>query len=626
MRKGFTLVELLGVIAILAILAIIGIPVYGNIRNSVNKSVYESKVKNVESGAESYAEETGSTVLYVQDLINSGKIEADNEMGIYMDPLKNRDMKCDIINVKYEDNQYVAALQSNDDCSINLQSVYGMASIKLYSNENLSGDPTVNDTDWLHTTPIYASYVMNDDYKDDKITNITWNGNGEKNCTEENINDCKTYKVETTNLINQEITMRITVQINSDGALATNTITKQIKVDFQNPYVNNVSYSDEVTTNQNRKVSFSLSDGEGSGIKAYGISTTNDCTNVTWKNVSDSQVDEYLASGTYYICAQDKVGNINTVDNRNDNRIDINNVISGTPNIQSFTITSRDSYSSPNIWVNLSLSEARTGLKMCISDSGFEKNCTYQSYTSTNNDNRNWQIPFNLSNTSLDGSTRTLYISIEDAANNKINRTSSYVIYQECSAKTKRNTQSDWNACTDTCGWTGTQTKPYEVRDNYTNKLCESGNDVQACNRRDCCSSKYMSSRDGDSACNKACDTGTKTYVAHYTSSYKAGYSCGAETLTEYCNTQGCCSSTYLDHSDSSCNAYCGSGTNTINEYYYSNYTHQYCSTNTRYEGCSASCPSDDDDDDDGGGSGVAEGSMADADYQSENSTSWTNP
>lgn len=548
-RKGFTLIELLGVISILAIIAIIGIPVYGNIRNSVNKSVYESKVKNILSKAENYAEQTGTTVLDVQTLISNGDLEADNETGVYMDPYNNRNMHCDVVNVIYEDNQYQATITKSDSCYTQeeLNSLYGMINLSLY---DASGSQIGTDTKtpWVKNNPVYVRYSLKDGYQKyaDAIQDITWTGEKESNCssTANNLSSCTSYQIDSSELNNINVTIRVNLKINN--VLITATASKRVQVDLQSPYVASVAYNDDIVTNQKEKVNINLSDGDGSGIDSYAVTKDNSsCDNVSWKDTTSNQVTEYLESGNYYICVRDKVGNLNTDDNRTNNKIEINNVVSGTPTIKDLSVESRDTYQSLNVRVKLNLNNSHTGVQLCISDQGFENGCQYNSYVNNTTDNKNWSIDYNITHPSsnLDGKQRTIYVTIKDSANNKVNKAVTYTPYTECSNSNKVYTDANWSACTNECGTDGTQYKNFDMRDVNTGKTCSSGKDYNACHRRDCCSSKKVGSYSSWGACSKSCGTGTRSRDVNYVSSYN-GESCGTVKgeSTESCNTNACSS------------------------------------------------------------------------------------
>ena len=54
-KKGFTIIELLTVMGILVLLLLISVPIYKNISDKLNESLYQSKVSNVLSRGEEYA-------------------------------------------------------------------------------------------------------------------------------------------------------------------------------------------------------------------------------------------------------------------------------------------------------------------------------------------------------------------------------------------------------------------------------------------------------------------------------------------------------------------------------------------------------------------------------------------
>ena len=99
MKKGFTLVELIAVVSIISLLLLIGIPSYLLVSNNIKQTMYESKVKELLSKGEEYAEETNVFVFSVNTLLEEGKISADNETGNLLDPRDKRKMNCDIIEV-----------------------------------------------------------------------------------------------------------------------------------------------------------------------------------------------------------------------------------------------------------------------------------------------------------------------------------------------------------------------------------------------------------------------------------------------------------------------------------------------------------------------------------------------
>ena len=99
-KKGFTLTELLAVIAILAIIMGIGIATFVNIRDSVLKKEYENVVTQLEGEASRFAEDTSITTVSVERLIEEGYIIPDDETDIY-NPQNNESLNCYVIYSHY---------------------------------------------------------------------------------------------------------------------------------------------------------------------------------------------------------------------------------------------------------------------------------------------------------------------------------------------------------------------------------------------------------------------------------------------------------------------------------------------------------------------------------------------
>jgi len=130
-NKGFTLVEILAVIAIIGILAIMITPGVFSMRESVLESAYENKIAQIEAAARDYGTEhiteLKSPVQYVYDnskqgssdciyrtvnfLINNGYLKASNsyaEEGVdntdFTDPRTNESMNGRSVCIRFDNN------------------------------------------------------------------------------------------------------------------------------------------------------------------------------------------------------------------------------------------------------------------------------------------------------------------------------------------------------------------------------------------------------------------------------------------------------------------------------------------------------------------------------------------
>ena len=532
MKKGFTLVELLAIIAILGIIVGISIPVYLGISNKVKQSVYETKVENIKAKASVYASDTNNYVFDVKTLIENGNIEADNELGEYMDPVKTRDMRCDVINVVYENGVYEASVTPSDTCyqEDELENIYGMVNLRLYKDKEGTNEITKYDgTDWTSDSPIYVRYNFTEKYQSygENITSVIWSGENEKKCTSDNLSECAYYEVSAETLKNIGVNFEINV-IHDEINFTTRTSTR-VMIDKQSPIVEmaTLAQDSEVISQKGKKVEVDVGDGNGSGVKEYSIVDTPSCDNATYKELNNNRITEYLFNGTYYICIKDKVGNKNTA--IESTKFEVKNIDSSMPVIDAFNIKSKSNYNGLNTTLTIKAHDDKTpseNLKMCVSNTGFLKDCSWEVYKET----KDWTLTG-----TLDGGTRTVYLSVLDEAGNVANKTVTYTVYRECSKTTKGYT-AGWSGCTAKCGG-GTQTRAYAYKDNYTGKTCSTGNDTQKCNTMDCCSSvRYV---DG-SSCSASCGGGTKNRLAY--SNYN-GQRCSNKDQSSGgspCNTQGC--------------------------------------------------------------------------------------
>lgn len=75
-KKGFTLLELLVVLAILAILIAIAIPVYKNQKEKAAITAHNANVRVLETAVESYRQDTGDYPATVKELEDKGYIKS----------------------------------------------------------------------------------------------------------------------------------------------------------------------------------------------------------------------------------------------------------------------------------------------------------------------------------------------------------------------------------------------------------------------------------------------------------------------------------------------------------------------------------------------------------------------
>ncbi len=124
--KGFTLVELLGVIVVLALIIAIAVPSVITITNKIKNKMYCTKIENIEAAAKLYAEDEepiNTIEVSVATLIEQGYFKKESNDCSLSDPNKpcvkspidNKNMDNDKINITRSNNKYSATYKLENE-------------------------------------------------------------------------------------------------------------------------------------------------------------------------------------------------------------------------------------------------------------------------------------------------------------------------------------------------------------------------------------------------------------------------------------------------------------------------------------------------------------------------------
>lgn len=319
-RNGFTLVELMAVIAIMAIIIGIAVPSYIGITKSTNQKTYENKVTEIKIKAEQYASENNidNATITLQTLINEGYFEIDkaaNEEGTQViNPLGGY-MDCDLIFISKNDGEYNVTVQENTDRSVSVDDTSSSKiNIYAYSYSDTVGESLGSNTNIAWTNKDVLLYA---DLSKLTLTSnkVTWTTGASTESLDKTIttvmnNNYNDYSNEM--LVSARLFLNTEYQVSVETSEGTVTKNVTVKIDKEAPYVD--ASVNEVWTDGNKETTITGSDGTGSGVDKFYIGTLNKTPSVDDFNIesNNNQAIANLDVGTYYIYSRDVAGNISS--------------------------------------------------------------------------------------------------------------------------------------------------------------------------------------------------------------------------------------------------------------------------------------------------------------------------
>lgn len=293
-NRGFTLVELIAVIAILAVILLLSLGVFTTVQQSVLDSQYNNLIIDIEAKAEDYARDIGTTdILYinVDFLIKNGYIQADDDNYIY-DPRDNSIMNCYKIHIMFVDGQYTADFLEdendlNEDNTCNTKELI-TGEIDILCNGGKCSNDWVGNDITLTLSGKDSSEILNSTVEwTSLLGTYVIQGPGEEK------------KLEIIPETVLDTIYSVTVKIN-DKVYYTN---KNIKIDKEGPSL----IENTISIGSNQKLSIDASDLSGSGITGIALANGS-CDDVTY-SMEDIPI---TSSGKYTLCMKDAVGNVSS--------------------------------------------------------------------------------------------------------------------------------------------------------------------------------------------------------------------------------------------------------------------------------------------------------------------------
>lgn len=339
-RKGFTLVEIIVVVAILGLLFGIGIPSYRFIIGSVKEKQYENKVSYALAKASAWANDTGRNATNIAHLIEEGYMEADNESGAYDNPIDDTSMLCYTIRVEYNNNQYEPTLTEERYCAYEeLEKQTSIIELVKYDNNG----QVVPENDWTRSDVLlrvqFKDEVLRNTYQS-SVQELVWRGNDHLDTVpvHGDFSSKNQYQVQASKIMNTKY--EVTMKLVYEGKTYIYKAYTPVKIDRQEPII----YQDDTVvenfdewSNQNKTTKVVTSDYDGSGIYGYYISNQNvsvcSANKTLYKTVNQPVLELSLAQGVYYACVMDNVGNVSEP-----SKVTVIKVDTEKPKLDPFTI------------------------------------------------------------------------------------------------------------------------------------------------------------------------------------------------------------------------------------------------------------------------------------------------
>ena len=354
-EKGFTLVELLAVIAIIGILSLVAIGVYNGVSKNSKQKAYESKVEQIKTSAAKWARENNvdkTTTISVNKLVVEGYLTADestdNGLSKIVNPTNNENMICKIVELKYKNGEILTEyIESSNNCSLAEQALDDKKITAILKEKVPNTSPTLNSNNQFSWTNQPVSLIVSSSVYDSSAVSITYDYEGnsiEKQKTGSafyNTNPKTTSYAENPdgyyNVFNIDAdviydgNITITYKL-TDGSSKSKTV--NVRIDKEEATASVIAKAEWVTANQ--KVVIKTDDGNGSGpaklyvgtgdnYKANSVKPLDLCSN--GKCVYEKEY-EVPSVGEYNIWTEDKAGNISKYPK---NKISVNNIDTTRP-------------------------------------------------------------------------------------------------------------------------------------------------------------------------------------------------------------------------------------------------------------------------------------------------------
>ena len=314
MKKGFTLVELIATIVILSIVITLSVGALSRYTNSLRKKQHDSLINKIETAASKYAFDTSKELVFVQELIDNGYYELNDDEEKIIDPENNETLNCYVVEMEKQGNYYVANFLKD--------SKFELANGSCDTNKLNISDDSIR-------LQVYIKFDTESSYRPvdpaywQKGDEVSLSVNTIQNSVDCNKNECLWLS---SSGLREEGSIRVDFKVGNvsktkytfqysviDGEKVTRkSKTIELKIDNEKPILRSedVIVEDRFIPSENKKVIIDATDGNGSGIIGYYLGTATNCNSVAYQQSNEFTIS---SKGNYLICVKDKVGNVNYI-------------------------------------------------------------------------------------------------------------------------------------------------------------------------------------------------------------------------------------------------------------------------------------------------------------------------
>lgn len=503
-QKGFTLVELLGVIIIISVIALVVTPVIVHQIDNAKKNTFISSAKNAIDAANLYA---SKNVTLPKDGLEMEKLDIKNKERVR--GLVFQNTKEEYVLRNFTDGNFCATGSKNNltvtkgDCK-DQTDLYASLSLEVVETTTKSATIKANASD--ATGIIGYSYCIQD-----CSSEINWISTTTDTYTFKSLQFSRKYTV----------LVRVTNRIDKVTEKSIDVVTKELPT-----------------------ASYSVSPSGWTKTKTVMITYPNNFENYIRLYSGTAKMNGQLIplnqkikiDGTTLEVLFETNGSIEAITSDGFNEtspstLTINRIDLEPPVIHNLVVASTNgNYNVPTTTIVSNVTDnSGSVIQMYVSNTGYETGGSWEIYTA----NKAWNV-----GGSLNGETKNVYITYKDLIGNKVNRLIPYTLYSECGTGNTTAVYGNYGSCSKACG-TGNQSRGVTIKDTKTEKVCNSYSQTQSCNTQSCCSSVSDYQWDAWGGCSATCGGGVQYRTVHRKSNYDGSY-CGSYSQSQSCNTQTC--------------------------------------------------------------------------------------